>query len=714
MDVGAISFLQLPVEILCDVLQVLSVRDLLQCNLVCKCLRRIINDSSALQFTIELARCRMKPAPISKLPVSSRLRILRDRENAWRTFSPKSQHRLKLNHSGTVYEFAGGVYGTGKEIDRRTAYITFYDLPSVTSGAQRSITHTFTDVNVIDFTMDPAQDLLVLVSMNEDSPYLYDLHLRTLSSNEPHPLAPSPILPCYRKLPGLNLTEGAVQIQISGDVIGFLVKEALLSLRAHFEVFKWRAVFPNSCMVKSLFGIDDFTFLSEDHFLLVEPNGVFDVYSFSDSISDPSNPILRACYELPMLSPAYSFWYISLSTNPSPCFPGPTGEEKTYYCSPADRLHACCIYVYQSALPNRDTVYPFVFFFHPDTLLNPPLSWKPSSGNVEINIFSTWQDPNAVDASSLSALDYNNPVLSDLVSSSASSAPSSPQSSPPSSASSVSLDDASHNLLNFPAPQAIPAESSSMLFDTSPSASGRATPSSTESRIPIPWEAWGPQNTRWFLEHLSKDWQRSIYGLRTADCVVDRAALEGLLHRDLSGNLEHSHSNNDSYSEDDGGDESDEDEDGYIFIDEVAFSVGDIESQLGCTGTLPKFLRIRDFNPYSISKALEELAEEEIPTTQDPTLPRTPCSPSSDDQQVSGFSSDMIRNRGGYRRVVNGPTKVNVRGVFRQNIVSCLPYVEVISKDTFNVNEIMMDDCRLLLIKRGRGRKLKTINVLTM
>ncbi|KAJ3815215.1 hypothetical protein F5876DRAFT_31237, partial [Lentinula aff. lateritia] len=313
MDVGAISFLRLPVEILCDVLQVLSVKDLLQCNLVCKCLRRIINESSALQFTIELARCRMKPAPTSKLPISSCLRILRDRENAWRTFNPKSQHKLKLNHSGTVYEFAGGVYGTGKEIDRRTAYITFYDLPSVTSGAQRSITHTFTDVNVIDFTMDPAQDLLVLVSMNEDSPYMYDLHLRTLSSNEPHPLAPSPILPCYRKLPGLNLTEGAVQIQISGDVIGFLVKEALLSLRAHFEGV---SIFVRN-PICSLFGIDDFAFLSEDHFLLVEPNGLFDVYSFSDSISDPSNPTLRACYELPMLSPAYSFWYISLSSNPS-------------------------------------------------------------------------------------------------------------------------------------------------------------------------------------------------------------------------------------------------------------------------------------------------------------------------------------------------------------------------------------------------------------
>ncbi|KAJ3903316.1 hypothetical protein F5879DRAFT_960222 [Lentinula edodes] len=652
----------------------------------------------------------MKPAPTSKLPISSRLRILRDRENSWRTFSPKSQHKLKLNHSGTVYEFAGGVYGIGKEIDRRTAYITFYDLHSVMSGAQRSITHTFTDVNVIDFTMDPAQDLLVLVSMNEDSPYLYDLHLRTLSLNEPHPLAPSPILPCYRKLPGLNLTEGAVQIQISGDVIGFLVKEAFLSLRAHFEVFKWRAVSPNSCMVKSLFGIDDFAFLSEDHFLLVEPNGLFDVYSFSDSISDPANPILRACYELPMLSPAYSFWYISLSSNPSPRFPGPTGEEKTYYCSPADRLHACCIYVHQSALPNRDTVYPFVFFFHPDTLLNLPLPRKPSSGNAGIDMFSTWQDSNAIEASSPSTLDYNSPVLSDLVSSSASSAPSSPQSG--SSASYVSSDDTSHNLLNFPTPRAIHAGSSSMLFDTSPSTSGLATPSSTQSRIPIPWEAWGPQNTRWFLEHLSKDWQRSIYGLRTADCVVDRAALEGLLHRDgsrdLGGNSEYRHGDSDSDNEDNGGDETDEDEDAFIFDE----AVGDIESQLGCTSTLPKFLRVRDFNPYSISKALEE--EEEIPGTQDPPLPRTPCSPSYDVQEIGGCSPDMIRDRGGYRRVVNGPTKVNVRGVFRENIVSCLPYVEVISKNTFNVNEIMMDDCRLLLIKRGRGQKLKTINVLTM
>ncbi|KAJ3736717.1 hypothetical protein DFJ43DRAFT_988801 [Lentinula guzmanii] len=663
------SFLQLPVELVCDVLQLLSVQDLLQCNLVS-------SEGDFLSHSC-LISC-------SQLSFASRLRLLRDREYAWRTLNPKSRHQLKLAHSGTIYEFAGGVYGVGKEIERRTAFITFYDLPSVASGVQRSIKHTFSETNVVDFTMDPAQDLLVLVSMNHDSPYVYDLHLRKLSTNEPHPLAPAPILPCYQKQQGLNLADGAVQIQISGDVIGFLVKETLLSLRAHFEGVSI------ICMVKSLVGIDDFTFLSEDHFLLVQPNGLFDVYSFSGSISDLSNPILRASYELPALSPAYSFWYISLSSNPSPDFPGPAGENKAFYCSPADRLHACCIYVYQPALPDRDTVYPFVFFFHPKTLLKSQHEWKHPSLNADSNIFPLWQGLNMLEAHddnvpSPPTSNYNSPVFSDT------SMPSSPHSNPPSSASSVSLDGSSNDLLNFPAPQAAHA-GSSMLFDASPSTFNRATPSKAQSHIRVPWEAWGPQNTRWFREHLSKDWQRSIYGLRTVDCVVDRAALESSIYRSgsVGEDSEIGQNDSDSFFEDDGGDESDED--GFIFINEVAFSVGDIESQLGCTGTLPKFIRVRDFNPYSISKAVEELAINESLQIQDRPSPqfRLPS------------------------RVVTGPSKVNARGVFSENISSCLPYVEVISKDTFNVNEVMMDDSRLLLIKRGRGRKLKTITILDM
>src|ERR1700722_4342680 len=36
---------------------------------------------------------------------------------------------------------------------------------------------------------------------------------------------------------------------------------------------------------------------------------------------------------------------------------------------------------------------------------------------------------------------------------------------------------------------------------------------------PIPWEMWGPPNTRWFPEHLSTDWEHALYGCRTLDTV---------------------------------------------------------------------------------------------------------------------------------------------------------------------------------------------------
>lgn len=99
---------------------------------------------------------------------SSRLRELRDRENSWRTLSFKTRHKLKLAHSGTVYEFTGGIYGSGKETDRRTTLITLYNLPSVEYGDQRNLTYQHSDINIVDFTMDPAQDLLVLLSLNHE------------------------------------------------------------------------------------------------------------------------------------------------------------------------------------------------------------------------------------------------------------------------------------------------------------------------------------------------------------------------------------------------------------------------------------------------------------------------------------------------------------------------------------------------------------------
>ena len=37
--------------------------------------------------------------------------------------------------------------------------------------------------------------------------------------------------------------------------------------------------------------------------------------------------------------------------------------------------------------------------------------------------------------------------------------------------------------------------------------------------------------------------------------------------------------------------------------------------------------------------------------------------------------------------------------MFTKDIISSLPYVEVVSEQTFEVTDVMMDDCRMLLLK---------------
>ena len=106
-------------------------------------------------------------------PLATRLKLLRDRERAWKYADWKKRHILNLPPTGSVYEFVGGLYGNGREDDSRvTASISFLELPS--SDAMflgeplhelEMWTHAMADVTIVDFTMDPSQDLLVLVAL---------------------------------------------------------------------------------------------------------------------------------------------------------------------------------------------------------------------------------------------------------------------------------------------------------------------------------------------------------------------------------------------------------------------------------------------------------------------------------------------------------------------------------------------------------------------
>jgi hypothetical protein len=81
------------------------------------------------------------------------------------------------------------------------------------------------------------------------------------------------------------------------------------------------------------------------------------------------------------------------------------------------------------------------------------------------------------------------------------------------------------------------------------------------------------------------------------------------------------------------------------------------------------------------------------------TLARSPNSITVANSSSASLNGTTDSVQWGKRRVVREPSVTPVRGVFKRDVVSWLPYTEVVSEETFEVTDVMMDDCRLLLLK---------------
>jgi hypothetical protein len=121
-----------------------------------------------------------------------------------------------------------------------------------------------------------------------------------------------------------------------------------------------------------------------------------------------------------------------------------------------------------------------------------------------------------------------------------------------------------------------------------------------------------------------------------------------------------------------------------------------------------KHLRMRDFNPYHIALALDhwkrevahkdddkpsswhEYSEAEFEETpQDKIIGKKTA---GDEQQE--YSTRRLR------RIITEPTVLDAKGIFKVPIKSALGYVEVVTAEKeYEATEIMIDDCRLLLLK---------------
>lgn len=210
-----------------------------------------------------------------------------------------------------------------------------------------------------------------------------------------------------------------------------------------------------------------------------------------------------------------------------------------------------------------------------------------------------------------------------------------------------------------------------------------------------PWHEWGWVNTRWFRECLSTDWQHASYGLR----AIDSVRLQPVKDR-KEGWREKGNENHDPAS--------------YPALLARGLEVVPPDDEEDPATVLQglemprteRHLRLRDFNTYFVTH---------------PELVGVDLETGLGDGPFSGKGKGKARAAPiSWRapRVVTALSKTPSCGVFCEDIVSSLPYVEVISEETFEVTDVMMDECRVLLLtiqgQRGGQNKLKGIDVLTM
>lgn len=497
------------------------------------------------------------------------------------------------------------------------------------------------------------------------------------------------------------------------------------------------------CALTRSTGIDDFTFLTHDTFLVVHPAGRFEVYTFIDPslCKHSTTPLLRVMYSLPQLSPGYAYWYMSMSSNPAPGYVPRQqqvaeigNKSKLYYPQPEERIHACCVYIFNPDIIDENTqVQSFVFFLNLKTLLNPPTDWIDRISAVRPTPFKR-------------SLQLTHPVGSSSSSASSSPVRSSsplyvefelPESSPffPPHQDNIRLSPQyplfptfdehrspgpAHRIpLYRQLPDAKPSLPLRMQHTRSATSPIASIPPNTE----IPWEIWGSQSTRWFEECLSTDWQHAIYGLRSVESIdpnhsVHRSATVSINPIPPPVNAPVAATASRGAGSSSGSilaltSQPNEPTGGAVASSSSAATTADTpagkaslqapetseagdECQGRGEGTAPapeegahgdgadeddsdaqptqRYLRVRDFNPYVF--------------VDDGATP------------VRGAKARK-RDKAAWcqPRLVTESSTTHAKGVFTKDIVSALPYMEIISKDTFEVTDVMMDDCRLLLLK---------------
>ncbi|KAF8621433.1 hypothetical protein AX15_007793 [Amanita polypyramis BW_CC] len=294
------------------------------------------------------------------LSYPERLNALIDRHRAWQILQWKRVATVDINGPCSAYELVAGVFAKTSGRD-----MLFSWLPGA-SSAGHAIHIEDVGFQMRDFAIDPTQDLVVMLEENStvnafdnDLTRNVRLHLRTMSTMEPHPKArlPELRLDANPQLGGNHIT--ATFMQIASDILAVFLKLELQINR--LVLWNWQdgqllSDLPYACW--------DYGLISPRSFMTttIEDDGVIMLYKFS--YPDKPIPTLVATLHLPKPQDGRVLLFLSSHTGPFLANP-PHGTDFT--TGPESRIQVFSADYQNTNAHTGNPHYTALFYVHNKT-----------------------------------------------------------------------------------------------------------------------------------------------------------------------------------------------------------------------------------------------------------------------------------------------------------------------------------------------------------
>lgn len=278
---SAPSLHTLPEEILCYLFSFLRASSILNCTSTCRYLHKVLDNSSALQYTIELEAQKMVEvtAPDAMTSPAERLEILRNQMCSWRAFKPTIIDQF-LQPGGEV-SVSFGHLSTWDDRPQIAQIRMLDSVPSKSQSYRRWNAGSYpmtkdTPFRVHSVCMDPSQDLFAFVVLepNHMAEISCRIYLETLSTSEPHPLAASEILTSFKPHISANchLDQTKTKLKIWGDCIVLLnICDEYSACPARMQIWNWQEKQDFKCVYREQepYGkMDDCCIVNRDHLIV--------------------------------------------------------------------------------------------------------------------------------------------------------------------------------------------------------------------------------------------------------------------------------------------------------------------------------------------------------------------------------------------------------------------------------------------------------------